>query len=515
MALIDDVVVSTSLAATAPPAAARDAVSWAASAGAAAARRGSLLPLPLLLDVRAVWDRPRDFFFCLRRSRPFTDDQAQYVDWLREFCTAAPDWLLPTVGRQRRRGLAPGIGVVQLLVAVWPSLPGSPLDTVSAFSALDSDDLADSILARWSAEREESPSQWLRWFPSQAKPMMPPAAGLMWSLFAEAEGTEWLDERFDHEAARVYLDAHDPKLSPEQQRRIQRLQRRRPSSESVPFADAYVEPDPYSGAIMIATLAAGETGELKIVNRSDPRVSNPPPALPPRPFDVHLHWGHAASGLASDIEAPRYRDSNEPDRLVSAASLLQGFVALVLDDWRFAVRQLPIHFHLHCGVPNPERDRLGLGGPRWKDVFKGGKADPPPLQVVGRLFRRCSWLRLSAVGFSWGGVLFKRGWFCAVLLETDLREFGFEPRFHDWYAESLWTAGQSALPTCMDTVFLLAPERASGRVLSVRRLTERGGLVLLPVARHPSETKGADPSYLELRSRALDTLLDALEGVLR
>jgi len=265
---------------------------------------------------------------------------------------------------------------------------------------------------------------------------------------------------------------------------------------------------------MLATLVLGEIGDHKIVNGTDIRISSNPPALPPQDVDVHLHWAHGAEGLKKKHKAPHFGEGPAPAGVrPQDASTLQGFAALLFDDWRFALQSLPVRFHAHCGAPDAAADSFGRGGKRWKPSASG--AGPmPPRRAVARFFRRCDWAALPERSLHWQQLPQRGGWGCLLALRGDLLEFGFAESAHEQFpGRAVWWAKATALPEGISVVIVLdAPD---GDGVLCRVLRSRSEVFLAPIRSRAMAEPKPDPAFLDIRSSALDLLLDALEHLLR
>jgi hypothetical protein len=471
--------------------------------GLRAARFGRALPLALLLD---VWTLPGLAGYEERAWRPPPAGAAALEDydrWLRVFCAEV------AVGMGTPRGAVPDY--LPALLDAWPRPPaahaGPRLDPLAADRAYR--ELADNraaqaaILTAWQGPRRLPDSAWQAWFPPlPTKPA--PCLSLparFWAGYGSVR-SELLHETCDHDAARMYLESADPALLPDQARRIASLRRRQPAAITLPVVTTPEEPALHYGAISLATLSAGETGELQIVNNTDIRRNRDLPALPPPEGEIHLCWAHGYSGLVAS-------------RRQSPASVLQGLAALLIDDWRACLTGLPLRFYAHCGDPNGTADYLGPPGARWKYQGRGaGERDandrctpgPPLPGIAVRFFTRRTWTELPLRPLRWsppekGG----SAYWIACLLACDLAEFGFKrDPDHDW----TWQGPADALPEWIQHAIVLAPGDVSVICRVVLHKPERH-VVLSPLPLH--RLANSDSSYCVLRQQALDVVLDALE----
>jgi hypothetical protein len=504
------VVRSASLAASYPPPNAGSVVAWAAAAGARAAGGGVVVPLPVLLDVGVLWFGLGTRWQSIRPALPPTAEAVAYDAWLLEFVEQCRHWLTARKGSPK----ASDCDIVPALVSAWPTV-GMPdaAEWGRICAALQDLETTRKVILNWSAGRDTAPGrigEWLR------EPGAATHAGGFWSAYlgklTNSPERAWLSATFDHEAARMYLEAVDPEITSDQKRRIARLRRRRKSDELSRFPTSYEEVNPHSGAWMISTLMLEDLGEYKIVNGSDPRISSCPPALPPNEVGVHLCWAVGNEGLKR-YEPSAHMGSKAPNSGLrrSLASRLQAFSALLFDDWRCALRDLPVTFSAHSGS---ESDELGAGGSRWRPGASGVGAMPPP-QAVRRFFRRCSWASLPQRGLAWKTKATSVNWYCLVVLPEDMKEFGFDLRqpAEDAQRSRYWEASISALPAGIDVVIVLGP---SNRESDLCRVSWSNSCVrLTPVRSWRLDEEQPDTAYVEVRTVALDLLLDALERMMR
>ncbi len=354
--------------------------------------------------------------------------------------------------------------------------------------------------------------RWRWWADMGDGPSGDPSVAGLWSRFASEAGADWLHERLDHVSAEVYLRGGAMNPTSQQARRLDFLQRRRSEVFFTPMTTCYEELDPFQGAIALSTLSMGDYGMYKIANRSAVWISNPPSARPSHKVHVHLTWTTRFEGLLQSAVWPIPAEgSDEPDRLeVPAASLLQGIVALVVDDWRSALRHLPVQFHLHRDAEDQEGLNLGVGGPRWRGP--GARTGLPPAHVVARIFLRNSLADLASGEADWsvpaGSADNSYHYWFGFILANDLRSLGFrESRESDGTTPG-WEGPPGRLPDCLSRLVLLDPGLGvDWTILDIRR--ERSDL-LSPRTRCP-EPGGEPHPYPALRRATLDVLLEALD----
>src|SRR5438477_913806 len=143
-------------------------------------------------------------------------------------------------------------------------------------------------------------------------------------------------EFFDHEAAGLYLEAADPEVLPDQAAFLRRLVDHRARTFR-PLSDSRTEPHPRYGEMAMSALTMEGYLDYMLANDNYPRVTNPVATQPRRRALVHLCW---AAGFQA-IE--RAGESGASGAKINASSL-QGLVALLLDDWRSALRVIDVSF---------------------------------------------------------------------------------------------------------------------------------------------------------------------------
>lgn len=522
MSIVEDIVISARLAATQGANSRERIVRESLVQGYFAAQHNHLIPLPVLLDVLTIMESPEGM--PPRRTPAFYSNERGY-DEIRRY---DDEWLLGFHANVRRslgshtklqRSEHAFSQYFPLLMSAWPgTIPRNvPITTFAkAFnSLLDDDKLIQRILDAWKGKRQISLEQWNYWFPGKLAYSSPSYESGIWGNFATGKSLLGLHERFDHMAADMYMESEDIGMSSRQQHRIKLLLRRQKAANT-PLPTSYEEQDPFRGAISLSTLVQDEYGDFKMVNQIDPRISNFPPSFPTQLIKIHLCWAAAHKGVAQNFFTPQANNINGSIK-ISAASILQGFIALVLDDWRNALAELPVEFFAHNNRPNAFED-MGAGGERWKQQAKLHKRMPPS-NFVSCFFTRTNWMEVT-YEFLWQGSRRYSEWWCACLLEDDLEEFGFTRQSHSTtfakdsqieVRKPLWVSNEKSFPDFIDRVILLNPANQTGKICLVIR--EKPGLVKLSQLNATSETKRAKrPSYLNLRTAALDVLLDVLES---
>jgi hypothetical protein len=309
--------------------------------------------------------------------------------------------------------------------------------------------------------------------------------------FRQGTGMHLSAERFDAAAARLYFEADDPNIFPDQEHAIRQLLKRRREQVSSPHVQSYEEQDPRFGKWTMALLTSGRYGDLKLANNSYLHLNSPPTSLPPPVVDLHLCWGVRFQGAPT-------------------ASVLHGVAALLLDDWRAALAGVNVRFHACRLGPVPASQALGRGGRRWR------RREPsrlPPASVVGLLFARAN--RASALEpLAWHGASAgRRSWRCACLLEADLPALGFEPsrdrlRGEDWPE---WTASTCTLPSSIHSVVVVPSSPGAGAFYRVVPAGRGSRLVSLG----PGRAGVPVAHWARLRVQALDMALAELHVRMR
>ena len=337
----------------------------------------------------------------------------------------------------------------------------------------------------------------------------------LWDRFKRAGVAGGFEpESFDYAAARLYVTAQDPPPVADHDPRVRQLIRRK-QFVSVPLVTAFEEQDPRYGHIVLSTLTKGEYGEFLIVNHLDPRISSPQASIPPYEVAIRLCWGTGFAGV-SESYSPDGRER------IAYASILQGLVALLLDDWREALRLLPVKFFLHRMRPYRKYGRNMVdsikGGRRWR-YLKAKESMLPPEDVVGLIFERADTASVS-LQRKWQvdqNQSSDRGWWCGFVLRRDLRELGFVERIsglrHDGRQMLGWEAERSALPGRLSHVIVIDEPAGQGNILRVH--SSPGGLgrmTLYPMRRYHHLAKDDDYSFRALRKAALNLALDELQA---
>jgi len=323
-------------------------------------------------------------------------------------------------------------------------------------------------------------------------------------------------------AGEVYLRASVTKVTDNQSVRIQRLLNRRREYVSQPLTTSYEVLDPYHGAITLAMLCMGKYGYFKIANRSAIWISNPPSTQPPHPIRIHLSWTHTYRSLCCTAPltlplVPNEGKTAPPlqrcESVIQAttASILQGVVALLIDDWRSALQKLPVFFHLHRGTTQDDGLALGKGGARWREAHR--RSYLPPAHAVEYLFRRPSHMDLAERN-EWVMPLCAKeslaDWWCGCVLASDLGDLGFRleqvPGTPD--GRTYWIGRTHRLPLCLSHIIVLDPQQSTR--WSICRVRHSDTHELWPIV-GCARPEGENYPYHDLRHCALDAALSALE----
>ncbi len=313
------------------------------------ARLGGVPSLPLLLDFVALVQKPA----CLSSRTP-----PDHRTYLAELTTAVeavrvalaldadeknsrPDEgddlerdLLPFVAAGIDRdpaGAAPSPDFVNAACA-YVSLESRLVETAGAWKG-GARSRGDGVLARDVA-----------WLQRLNRALAPDGAGAAaqvlavrsrFSAGAQASFAATAAERLDPRAVRLFVTAGPRRgLNPVDGRMVRRHDIAVRASN--PVWDATQEQDPHFGAIALSTLLLDEEGDRRIVEGGGPKIGNPWSVAGLQAAELTLAWRALADGGSE------------------SRSGLQAFMALLLDDLRFVLWNLPITFSLQ------RLDRHGL-----------------------------------------------------------------------------------------------------------------------------------------------------------
>jgi hypothetical protein len=246
-----------------------------------------------------------------------------------------------------------------------------------------------------------------------------------------------------------------------------------------------VEQDPFFGRTALHTLTLGKYGIFKIVNRTDPKLTDPFSSMPPQELGIHLAWINGYRG----IEAGH-------------ASTLQGLAALMLDDWRWALQVLPhVRFFVHRG----EQTWFALAGPgsRWHAGLTSGLL--PPACFAQAFFTRRSHLEAdSKIDWKTERTKSIHLWFVLVL-KSDIAEIGFhetEQSTAQWIEHSCRPGSSGAIH-----VIVVDPVTADGRIYR-----DRGAYRFQLLRTNPGASKD-QMQFGSLRLNCIDAVIGAIEAV--
>jgi hypothetical protein len=549
--------------------------------GLKAAQHGRCIPLHVLLDVAAILDLPkyqehipeRQVFYPVNNSGIIDS----YDEWLAVFCGTARSFTGKTTGKK----YPVNKDYLQLLLYVWPLANSDGQELIQwleAYKTLvaDKEKYVALIHDYWSQENR-SPNmnitKELQDFFEKRENLRGVSLkpGGIWSFFSLEENC--VHEKCDHAAGKLYLSKDDPPLLPDQARRIRLLQRRRRQYIEVPIPGPPIEPTRIAGSITIDKMI-GDKKRKRFKYYHDPSGFNDPPSSrPPQGMNVHLCWVNGYAGISrlqqrhvftrkefgellarlskeqqeklkcyithenGTVAFGKILKENKPEAagIVKSikkeyrfhASILQAFVALLLDDWRDSLKELPVQFYLHRGFPHPLSVPIGRGGKRWKT---GKSRRLPPIDVVNALFRRHTYVDVSTPDIRWeikesngrNNIFRFSHWYCACVLSDDLPELGFKK--HDVPIENvpIWTINASRLPRQISHMIVLDPANETGVIYKHFYMGYPGELngeiefqpvycrqfpqgFSNPLAEEPN------PFFMTLRVQALDVLLDVLD----
>jgi len=522
----------------------------ALAVGERAARHGRALPLAPILDVMSVLTLPSHRAVLPHRPAQSPEMVRAYDKWL---CALQATLRKARLARHRR-GAADWrkepsnlqSDLLPILLEAWPCSGGGPIprtsDWAAAYAMIRTEAQAtrrEAIRGGWNTpQRDAKPEVWrtLR-TPSIEDDDCPcPQSARMWSTFTPSHPICGWPEGFDHGAGHVYLDTRDPDLLPDQARRIQHLKSRRPRLAPVPLPMGCEEQAP-TGVYSLAALIPDDLEEVahRIMNHETLHLNVPPRQRNPNLVRIHIGWqvGYGALRLdrieLSGVPSPHDLDVETEDNraiaedlsrkvVLAGASVLQGFVGLLLDDWRFFLRGLPVRFYLHRGCPRSASAGPLPTGTRWKETSNRG-GPLPPAHVVNTVFERHTYVSAASAAARWQST-FQNGngravdsWF-VCMLRSDLPEFGFpegsSPTDVADFGGEFYEVAAAALPDRIACLVVLDPGNADhSQVCAVDRLADSDRLRIypMPINRpNPRETP-----FGALRYAALDLLLGELE----
>jgi hypothetical protein len=332
----------------------------------------------------------------------------------------------------------------------------------------------------------------------------------LWALFGDKD---FGPERFDHSAAEFYVTAQDPSPATDDDTRVRKLILRQ-LSVRIPWTDEFSELDPRYGKITRSTLANGDYGEFQIVSNRAIKLFKPQTSIPPRVLRIHLCWGVGLAGIAAYHVAAK----DTPPR--ADASVLQGLVASLLDDWQLALGWLPdnlrVKLFLHR-MHDPAYVEVETSRRRWR--LNTAEESPLRAEVVRLIFKRSDAVTVSYAK-NWelnnktaGGI----AWRCGCLLRDDLKGLGFvemKSFARQDYSNSLgWESYSSPLPANLSHVITVDPSTGDCSILAVFATPgNTGRMTLQPLRRYPCQTSKHDLSFCALRVAARKFMLDEVQA---
>jgi len=517
--------------------------------GRALATQNRAVPLPIMLDVAAAGRRGHSGAF--PAADIVADHNRRYCSWVIDLHRAARGLLDHPAYVRHIRSHDDLAGFLPLLHHAWPaSANGEAAWFAYVYEMLL--DQPDSVRTRWEAGRTTETSAWA-WC-SQIRAIRDFRLPLLQALYfprADQRLGQYL-HHFDHAAGRFYLDTRNAYLLEDQAQRILSLRQRRPWPQSWPLTESYEDVDPRFGAPSLAALTGDSIEQIWHDLRTKPRINNPPPFRPPQAVDVHLGWriGSISSTQTlepqmewkwfSDVVAP-------PFSPLSHSALLQGLVALAVDDWRHFLDPLPVDFYLHrefpriptedrstrhsggsaTRVPEPNRAFAGPTGNRWRDLWNGKTDCLPPWDVVTLLFdhigRDTVYLAsrqnenppLPPIPERSESENESNSWWCLFVCEADLPEFGFKA-IRQCDGRTLWRYGRRSQGWQRGpyTHVVILDSEAPGDPATqpdghLCQIVERADSIeFLPL--HRRVAQGPFP-YAPLRVHLVDVLIDQLQ----
>ena len=118
----------------------------------------------------------------------------------------------------------------------------------------------------------------------------------------------------------------------------------------------------------------------------------------------------------------------QPECEINDAGLLQAFAIMILDDWRYYLRGLPVRFHLHRQFPNAGSAEDIKPGRRWKEGVAQQRGRLPRRNETNLLFH------VQSAADAAGLMTMENGdfdhpttsWVCLFVIERDLHELGIK-----------------------------------------------------------------------------------------
>ena len=414
--------------------------------GIEAAHEGQFLPIPLLLDAFSIahFIHPQAPV-CERGWGAPLPKLLLYDEWLHALrerlwkgglCNGG-NWAKDTFRPEQ----SPCSDWLDVVVEEWRNFANNGHDPAQWKKTLEqlqhSVDFKQTLLGAWSGERVQEPLAW-EWL-DVATPTQPPPNDAnsafrtyLSGIVRKEHKRAWVHENMGYGQIAFYLQTEDLEMTQEQRNRLRRLMIR-PKTDTSEYK-ALPEGIAARGHFSLFTLTLGDYGFFKIANDSDLKLNSPEIGSPPKPARFSLRW-------LSSFEAVTQQWGLLDDRCaITRDAFLKGMLAVVLDDWRAALRAVPIRFRL-CprDTSNGPLD-MGRGGKRWKSTVPE-EGDGPAPDIVRTLFTRCTCVEAATRPCSWQcappsrhyGMASdpcekSRGWCCGFMLLSDMPRFHFSPK---------------------------------------------------------------------------------------
>jgi hypothetical protein len=197
----------------------------------------------------------------------------------------------------------------------------------------------------------------------------------------------------------------------------------------------------------------------------------------------------------------------------SAASVLQGLIGLLLDDWRSALLGVRVQFILSrvwpaSAGPADANQLIVQPGARWKaNAEEGGRL--PPAGACSLLFRRHSAADLCLGRPAWPALSPPHGgpqWWCGAATTADLMDMGFTYWEPDEDSPVVWEGPPGSIPPPITCLLGIGPPDEA-QVYRVVRDHARTVLRPEPTSHAAMED---EQGFEAFRLAALDAVLNAL-----
>lgn len=510
-----------------------------------AAQHNCILPLPVGFDLASIIAQPwfrRTLHHCESGSMELA---CRYNTWLRKFANEQKH-VLSRTGTGRYRFAACGDGqstegdLLALVIYAWESHKTEEYEHPREWIQLcryilEKPELISKMCTLWAGPRSFNSKIWSRWCaigPQDNKKTVSRAH--IWSRLSTGHSLAFWPELFDHGAGHIYLDSEDISLLADQARRIRKLRARRRNPFSTPFVTSIEHQDPNFGVDPISLYLPDDFDEIahRKYNHEIALLNAPPKRRDPNVVRVHLCWQFGLGSVGNYDNCLRYvreesqasdSDESSPEQRVnlSRASMLSGFMALVLDDFRCFLQGLPLRFYIRCGSPHPLGCYASRPGRRWKTAIRRARRLPPS-RVVTTLFRRPSHVSTALTEPKWR-LTDKVDWrvsdcWLLCMHKSDLSCFGFSEhkigRSKEESEQVCLTAPTKSLPE--HTTHLITVDRPDnkGTIYRVSGKTRHSEQVTL----RPMVTERPDVEFVPfapVRYALLDVIIDELQWKLR